>query len=163
LPSLNHFTYFKLKEKIMALLRTLVAQRIKAVSFGGNVDLYPVRIEHDFTAAITTADVLELCTVPPGMEVLDWTIDSDDLDTGAGLAFSVGVLNATKTAMLSPAGTYVTAATIAQTGGLLRAGSTNHIRFGATQTDRVIGLIPTVNAAGFTNGRIGLTLFCRNV
>ncbi len=147
----------------MALFRTLVAQRIKPLSVGASVDGYPVRIEHDFTSAITTADVLELCTLTPGTEVLDWAIDSDDLDSGAGLAFSVGVLNTGKTALVSAAGTYVTGSTIAQTGGLLRAASINHIRFGATQTDRTLGLIPTVNAAGFTNGRIGITLLCRNV
>lgn len=46
------------------------------------------------TTALVANDLIELCTIPAGVEVLDFSIVTDDIDSATTLAYSIGVENA---------------------------------------------------------------------
>ena len=48
----------------------------------------------DLTTAIVLNDLIELCKLPPNCIPLDFVLESEDLDTGATLTLTAGILNA---------------------------------------------------------------------
>ncbi len=108
----------------------------------------------DAGAGIAVADVIQLCEIPENVEVVDWRLFSDDIDSNGAptVAFTLGFLNAAKTAM--GAGTYDTftavgGITVGQTGGVAQpSGATgaNHILAGRG-TKRTLGLLATAITA----------------
>jgi hypothetical protein len=106
-----------------------------------------------------TADIIEMVRVPVGMKVLDWTVDTDDLDSGSNLVFKVGVLNAGKTDLDTGNAVWKTGLTTGQAGGIARMDTVTALRAGTATAERVVAIIPTTAAAGYTTGVVGITVY----
>ena len=114
------------------------------------------------TGQIATTSVLEMVDIPPGYSVLDWSVDTDDLDSGTpAIVFKVGILNSGKTDLDSGNNIWKTGATTAQAGGLLRADNQNAIRCGSSTSKRTVGIIPTTNPDAAQAGDIGITVWLK--
>lgn len=108
----------------------------------------------DAGAGIAVSDVIKLCDIPANVEIVDWKLFTDDIDSNGAptVAFTLGYLNAGGTAI--GAGTYdaFTAAggvTAGQTGGVAApSGATgaNHVLAGRG-TARTLGLVATAATA----------------
>lgn len=104
----------------------------------------------DAGAGIAASDVIQIADIPANVEIVDWKIATDDIDSNGAptVAFTLGYLNAGKTAM--GAGTYDTftavgGITAAQTGGVATpsgATAANCILAGRG-TVRTLGLLAT--------------------
>ncbi len=53
-----------------------------------------VDIEFPSTAMVS-GDYIQLCTIPAGFKVLDWTLNLPDIDSGTAVRVALGVSNAT--------------------------------------------------------------------
>jgi hypothetical protein len=115
------------------------------------------------TGQIATTSVLEMVDIPPGYSVLDWSVDTDDLDSDGSpaIVFKVGILNSGKTDLDSGNNIWKTGATTAQAGGLLRADNQNAIRCGSSTSKRTVGIIPTTNPDAAQAGDIGITVWLK--
>jgi hypothetical protein len=118
------------------------------------------------------ADVVPLAKLPAGAVVVDWELDSDDLDTGTNLlAVDLGVIVAgAVSAAAANGGKWLTASTglTAAPSFLERRAQTAAVvaalaRMSPDVADRVIGLALTAagNAAAAANAVIGLKLTYR--
>jgi len=118
------------------------------------------------------ADVVSLAKLPAGAVVVDWELDSDDLDTGTNLlAVDLGVIVAgAVSAAAANGGKWLTASTglTAAPSFLERRAQTATVvaalaRMSPDVADRVIGLVLTAagNAAAAANAVIGLKLTYR--
>lgn len=114
-------------------------------------------------SSFTTADVLEMLEIPPGMQVVDWTVDTDDLDSNGAPAavFKLGVLNAGKTDLDTGNAIWKTGLTTAQASGVARMDTVTAIRAGASTSRRIVGIVPTTNAATFQSGKIAVTVWLK--
>ncbi len=108
----------------------------------------------DAGAGIAVSDVIHAADIPQGVEVVDWKFLSDDIDSNGTptVAFTLGVLNAGKTAIGAGGTDAWTAAggiTAGQTGGAsLPAGATAANAFlGGRAAARSIGLVATAATA----------------
>lgn len=110
-----------------------------------------------------TTNVFEMGELPVGCKVIDWTVDTDDLDTGGSPAvvFKVGVLNAGKTDLDTGNNIWATGLTTAQAGGLARMATQAPMRLAASDTPRMIGIVPTTNPATGASGTIGITVYLK--
>lgn len=121
-----------------------------------------VQVREEITvASFLTTDIFEMFKIPPGMKVVDWTVDCDALDSNASktAAFKIGVLNAGKTDLDVGNAVWKTGLTTAQAGGVARMDTVTAMRSGATSADRVVGIIPTAASATFAAGKLGLTVY----
>jgi hypothetical protein len=151
----------------MALLKTKVAAGLKNVYIPDDAEVCGTTVEVEFdyllntstntyATAVASGDIIELMTVPAGIEVTDWTIVTDDVDTGTTFVLSVGVLNAGKTDLAAGAtDTWATGLTIGQGGGVARAATAAHY-LGGKAASRVIGLKATGAQAGTLVGKKAL-------
>lgn len=102
----------------------------------------PVEISWaDAGAGIAANDIIQLAELPPSVELVDYTIVTDDID-GNGtptVAFSFGVLNAAGTDL---AEVYATGITAAQAGGIYRAAGVAQLA-SDRQSTRRLGLKAT--------------------
>ena len=76
------------------------------------------------TTALVANDIVQLINVPNGYKVLNLTLDSDDLDSGASPTLKVSVGDS------GAAGRYLSQSTVCQTGGVASqavAGSTGYV------------------------------------
>ena len=114
----------------------------------------------DLTTALAVGDVVELCQVPNGYEVVDVIVNAPKLDTGTTptLVFEVGDS--------TTAGRYISGSTIGQTGGVARTsqpggtaytytiGTNNGQTSGGNAGATVIQLQCTAAAATWANGTV---------
>jgi hypothetical protein len=123
--------------------------------------VYEVAIPVNFPAAAPVAnDTQALCKLLPGVEVIDFEFQCEDVDTNGTptAAISVGELNAD----LADMGVTYQALTIQQTGGLVRhSASSNATRVqvlgNATKgNERIVGLKWTTAAATYAASKKGL-------
>jgi hypothetical protein len=117
------------------------------VGLGGRTIHY-ARAEITTTAAVTTADSIELFDIPARARLLPGGfIKTTDLDTGATQAFNIGTV---ATPTLLAAGT-----TIGQTGGVFSFTLATGIDVLLAARTR-FRAVPSANAAGWTNGTISV-------
>lgn len=105
--------------------------------------------EYDILAALLTADVIHMVTIPAGATLLDVLLAVDDLETAAGneLTLSVGYTGALEA--------FISQSVIGQTGGVARATLGIPHLFAAEDTIQVSA---TAGAEiGATSGKIVLT------
>lgn len=121
----------------------------------------PLRAEITPANFLTTS-IFEMLTIPKGMQVLDWTVDVDDLDSSGtpAAAFKVGVLNSGKTDLDTGNAVWKTSLTTAQAGGVARMDTLTAVRAGSS-AERVVGIIPTTAAATFQAGTLGITVWVK--
>jgi hypothetical protein len=121
----------------------------------------PMRAEITL-ASFATTDIYEMLKVPKGYQVVDWTVDVDDIDSNGSAAavFKVGVLNAGKTDLDTGNAIWKTGLTTGQAGGVARMDTLTAIRAGSS-ADRVVGIIPTTASATFQAGTLGITVWVK--
>ncbi len=76
------------------------------------------------TGALVAGDIIDLGPIEAGVEPVDITLISDDLDTNGAptITLSVGILNAAKTDLNAGTNeTFIVASTVGQAGGIARA------------------------------------------
>jgi hypothetical protein len=86
-------------------------------------------LEYLTTALVPAlSDTIELGPIPANVQVTDWVIHSDDLDTGtSALTLSLGALNALKTDLGTGSDIWATGLTVAATAVSQRAVARTHI------------------------------------
>ncbi len=113
---------------------------------------------------LTTSDVLQICQVPPNMQVIDFVLDADSAAFGSAFTFNLGILKPDNTGISSGTNdTWVSASTFAQTGGISRMADAKPLRSGASTSNRSVGLVPTAAGASVAGKVFGLTLYLRAV
>lgn len=157
----------------MSSFRTLAHQGIRPVVMpdAGVVESITVDVNWpDAGAGIAISDVVQLLDIPAAIEVVDWKFVTDDIDSNASptVAFTLGVLNAGKTAIgggATDAWTAAGAINAGQTGGQnVPAGATAANCFLAGRgTQRTLGLVATAAAAtaALAGKRATILLFVR--
>lgn len=124
------------------------------------------RYWHQLATAPAANDILELAALPHDCRVVDVILDSDDMDSGATLAFDVGVMSG-DFGDNDPARTigneFFAASNVAQAGGVARPTKKEAFRTAPVGSDRSIGLKFTAAATGFASGIIGLTVLIATV
>jgi len=112
-----------------------------------------VTVEAKFVLAADVAinDTLVGFVLPAGHVPVDLFVAADDLDTGAAMNLTVGVLDATLAAMVASTN-FITASTICQAGGVARASVVDGLRLAPVAYDRYIGALvvaaPNASQAG---------------
>jgi hypothetical protein len=127
---------------------TAPVTNMPGVGLGGRT-LHHARAEITTLAPITTADSLELFDLPPRARIVTAFVKTTDLDTGVTLAFNIG-------SIAVPALLFA-ASVIGQAGGVDRNLATAGTDFLTSARTR-IRLVPTANAAGWTNGTISVVV-----
>jgi hypothetical protein len=145
----------------MANLQTQHAKGLIPAAVPAGQEVVQMRTTFAMTANPTINDVLELMIIPPGMKVLDWTLDSDAMDSnGTPLAtLKVGVLNAGKTDLGTGNSIWKTGITTHRAGGVQRMDTVTALRDGAAAANRVVGIVWTAVSATFVAGTVGLTVY----
>jgi hypothetical protein len=157
----------------MSSFRTLTHQGIRPIVLPDEAEVEVVSTDinwADAGAGIAIGDVVQSVDIPQGVEVVDWVFVSDDIDSNGAptVAFTLGVLNAGKTAIgagATDAWTAAGAITAPQTAGRnAPAGATgaNHY-LGGRAAKRTIGLVATAATAtaALTGKRATLILYLR--
>lgn len=142
------------------------ANGIYPVPVAQGAEIVTVRASIALTTALASADILEFCQLPPDHVPVDCVIAPDDLDGGAGLAFSVGLLNSGKTDLSTATEDGVTpwiaTSAAAQTGVIARP--TTRFLWRVTPnatTARMFGAKITTGAATAVAGTITADLMYR--
>lgn len=102
-------------------------------------------------AALAAGDIIEMGPIEAGVKPVDVTLLSDDLDTGAAVTLTVGILNATSTDIDAAAtSTWIAASTVGQAGGRAVPTTANAYLSGATNATRKLGVKVVTAPAGST-------------
>ena len=157
----------------MASFRALCQQGIRPIVVPDVAAVETIAVDinwPDAGAGIAVNDVIQLIDLPANLEVVDWKFMSDDIDSNATptVAFTLGVLNAGRTAIGAGATDAWTAAggiTCPQTACQnTPSGATAANHFIPGRVARAIGLVATAAAATaqLANRRALLILDVRN-
>lgn len=159
----------------MASFRTLCQQGIRPLSLPDAAQVETVAVDinwPDAGAGIAVNDVIQLCDIPPSVEVVFWKLVSDDIDSNASptVAFTLGVLNAGKTAIGAAASDNWSGnggITVGQAGGAVAAntvGANGANAFAGGRSARSLGLVATAATAtaALAGKRATLLLDLRN-
>lgn len=116
----------------------------------------------DVPATLAAADIIGLCLLPADHIPCDFTLESTDLDTNGTptLTLTVAVLNAGNTDVVASTD-FITASTIGQTGGVVRADKILGLQLAASNVDRIIGVKVANVAATKAAGTLKGTLYYR--
>lgn len=109
-----------------------------------------VDIDWSRAVSIAVGNVVRLLELPPSVRVVDYTLLTDDIDTGTTAAAGFGELNAAGTAL---GVTYESFSTVLQGGGVARSTSRVPALTGNTDNTRTLALVFTGAAAGTLVGR----------
>lgn len=107
-------------------------------------------LEFVTTASLAAGDIIDLGPLPAGVRVVDSAIISEDVDTNGSptITMSLGLLNAGKTDLNGGTNeTWITASTVGQAGGTVRATTNASYLLGASATERRLGLKVVAAAA----------------
>jgi hypothetical protein len=100
-------------------------------------------------AALAVNDIIALGPLEADVKPIDVTLITDDLDTGAGLTLTVGILNAAGTDIDAAAtSTWIAASTVGQAGGVARATNANAFLSGRSASTRQLGIKVVTAPAG---------------
>jgi len=88
----------------MASFRTLTAQGVRPLALPETAQVSTVTADinwPDAGAGIAVSDVVQIAEIPAGVELIDWTFITEDIDSNGAptVAFTLGSLNAGKTAI----------------------------------------------------------------
>ena len=130
----------------------------------GAGDAVMVRASFAVTAAIAEAsgDIIEMIGLPPGCEVVDFIVDSDDLDSDGtpAILLDMGIMSGAwqdNDATRTCDDEFLDGSNVAQAGGVVRPTLATAFRVAKSDSWRSIGIkIATVADAGQA-GTIGLT------
>lgn len=141
----------------MSSFKTGAALGVKPIVLpeGGAAIVSVIDINWDDVAAIAANDIVELCTLPAGVKIVDVLLQTQDIDTGTTAAATFGALNAAGTDIATAIATGITAF---QAGGVYRL-AVAHVETSAAE--RKIGLKFTGGQAGALTGKkaiVALTL-----
>lgn len=119
-----------------------------------------VRAEYSLLAALVINDTIDFAKIPAGHVPVDVILDSDDIDSGAGAIFQVGLRTADGTTDDPDA--FIKDSTVGQAGGVARANVATAFRIGSHTADRNVYLtVSTAPATSATSGKIGVTVLYR--
>lgn len=111
-------------------------------------------------------DVVVLCPVPPGHKIVDAMLFADDLDTNVTptLAVSTGIYNGDDAAPnLLANKDLITASTVAQAGGMVRASVAGGLNLAASDSKQWVALKVDTVAATKAAGNVTLRLITQAV
>lgn len=140
----------------MASIKTATALGVRPMALPESAALALVAIDLNWSdfGTINVGDVAHMADIPPGFDVMDWRFITDDIDSNGAptAAFSLGFLNAGKTALNGGTDTWTAAGgvTSPQTGGhTVPTGATaaNAFLTGKTSAVRSVGLVCTAAPA----------------
>lgn len=134
----------------MAIYKSEVAAGRQPVVTPVNSDGTTLRYEYVFPATHVAGDVIVLGDLPANkFKPLDCSIVCDDLDSGAGIVLSAGILAADLSAMGAGANdTWIASSTVGQTGGFARATTPNVLLSGPQEfARRPLGIVINTSAA----------------
>lgn len=141
----------------MALLTSDRAAGFKPVPTPVSGLVSEILYEYLTTTVLAASDIIDLGPLPAGLTPLDVTLISDDLDTGGSpaITLSVGILNAGKTDLGSGTyDTFISASTVGQAGGLVRATTVNTYFSASSTSERRLGIkVVTGPATGAAAGK----------
>ena len=106
-------------------------------------------------------DVVELGVVPAGCRVVDMTLHSDDLDTGAALALNVGIMSGDwqdPDNARTVGSEFFAADAAAQTGVVSRMSLASGFNLSVSDVPRSIGVLIQTAAAAAQTGQLRLTV-----
>lgn len=116
-------------------------------------------------------DVVVMGLLPAGHVLTDVKLVSDDIDTGAGVTLSAGILNAARTGFSTDAngdggnvsGSFIAASTVGQAGGNAgpAAAATAPWRLKPTEADRELGIVVPAIPAAIQAGTVSLIVSYR--
>lgn len=156
----------------MALVKNDFANGLKQMPTPFGSEVVAIRLPLTVGAAGTSAydvddvadnDILWLGFLPANCVPVDFILDSDDADDGAGLALSVGLLN-DPVAPTDLTGTaWLASSTVGQAGGAARPTTSVMSRVTATGADRAFGIKVITDPATDVAGpfELGVTLLYR--
>lgn len=106
--------------------------------------------------ALALNDVINLCKLPAGHVVVDFILDSDDLDTDGSPAIVMKVgIDADDDALIS-------STTVGQAGGIARMDVVTGLQLAPSDSDRTVFVtVSTAPATGATSVKLGGTLLYR--
>lgn len=110
---------------------------------------------------LALGDIVKLNHLPAEHEIVDFMLQSDDLDEAAALVMSVGVVNADGDDLVANTN-LVSLSTVGQAGGVARAAVALGLQLAASNTDRVIGVKVTTAAGTPAAGTLKGVLLYRN-
>lgn len=116
-----------------------------------------VRGEVSVHATLKVFDVFRFAKLPPGAKLLGVSLDTDDLDAGAGFTMDIGLLDTTGLGLDSEA-VFFSANTLARTGGRSQETLLLPVRTPTLTTERIVGGIVKTQAAMGVTGKIGVTV-----
>lgn len=113
-------------------------------------------------ADLASGDLLKLCKLPGRHLPLDFILEAESLDSGAGVTISVGVLNADETDLV--AGTeFIVDSTVAQGGGIARAAQLAGMGLSESNDERIIAAKITTAPGTPVDGAVrGKLFYCAN-
>lgn len=105
-------------------------------------------------------DILELAYIPPGCRVTNIIIDIDDIDSGTGVVFDVGIMSGKwqDEGARTCGNEFVSGATTGQTGGVVSASRKEAYRTAPAAIARSIGVRFSALAQTPVAGQIGITV-----
>ncbi len=151
-----------------SIFQTNDAKGIKPAPIPGDSDVVAVRYEYSLAAALVINDRIELGVLPADHVPVDFAVDCDDLDTNATptITLDCGIMSGTPGVadVARTVGTeFLSASTVAQAGGVVRAATVGAFRVAPATSDRSVGvLVKAAPATGAAAGKIGLTLYYRS-
>lgn len=147
-----------------------------------------VRGSVSLPATLKATDVIRLAVLPAQCELIDFTIDTDDLDSGAALLIDYGLLTALaagwedddgkkwyrlgwtwvdnqngKQATLDGSNTFLSSSTSSRTAGITRSSLKTVPRAASSNIDRYLAAYISTRAANRVAGTLGFTLSYRSV
>ncbi len=149
------------------IFQTNDAKGIKPAPISDDGDLVTVRYEYSLAAALVVNDIIEMGVLPADHVPVDFAVDCDDLDTNGvpTITLNCGVMSGTPGVadVARTVGTeFLSASTVAQAGGVVRAATVGAFRVAPAATDRSVGFkVAAAPATGAATGKIGLTLYYR--
>lgn len=111
----------------------------------------------DVPVTLAAGDIISLCVLPAEHEVIDFILESTDLDTNGTptITLTAAILNAGKTDVLASTD-FLTASIVAQAGGVARADKILGLQLAASNADRIVGVkvanVAATKAAGTLRG-----------
>jgi len=152
-------------EIFMVNWQTDYAKGIRPVPTPQGGEVVSIRAAVAVTTALASADIIEFAELPHDCVPVDFVLDVDDMDSGAALAISVGLLNTGKTDLSTAAAdggaVWIATSSAAQTGVIARPTTKSLWRVTPATSDRMVGAKITTVAATAVAGTIAGVLSYR--
>jgi hypothetical protein len=134
----------------MALFKSLVAQGTKPVQTPNDGLIARLLYEYTTEDDLAAGDIIDLGPLPANLDPKDVMLASEDLDADGSptITLSVGLLNSGKTDLNGGTNeTWITASTVGQAGGIVRATTAAVAMMGSSTSERRLGIKVVAGAA----------------